>query len=184
MIAYLKGTIHHAGTDRLIILAGGVGYNVFIKPTFDIPLEEDAEIELYIYTNMKENALELFGFNSPQELSLFETLISVSGIGPKTGLSVLSVGTPQQILSALENKDASFFQSVSGIGKRTANRVILELQDKITDQDLITMTGSAKQEALEALIELGYRRSEAEAALSKIEAESIEDQIKEALKVI
>ena len=184
MIAYIKGNVFSHIENILIVTTNNIGYKILVKPTFASPLNAEEAIELYVYTHMKESSFELFGFSTPQELSLFETLISVSGIGPKTGLAVLSVGSPQDIIKALENKDAGFFTSVPGIGKRTANRVVLELQDKITDEDLMMMTDSHKQDALDALIELGYKRSEAEAALATVEAETPEEQIKEALKAI
>lgn len=184
VIAYIKGEVIHQSQDSLIVKTESIGYKIFVKPSFFTSLDEVPEVELFIYTHMKESSFELFGFESTQELSLFETLISVSGIGPKTGLAILAVGSPKQILNAIEAKDASFFQSVSGIGKRTANRVILELQDKLSSEDLLALTDSSKQDALEALLELGYKRAEAEAALSTVSSTKPEEQIREALKAL
>ncbi|MBU1119564.1 Holliday junction branch migration protein RuvA [Patescibacteria group bacterium] len=184
MIAYLKGTIQSQLSTCVIVKTNNVGYKVYLKPTELLELKKDDDVELYIHPHIKEDAFDLFGFKTTEELSFFEKLISVSGIGPKTGLALLSTGTTKDILTAIQEKNTAFLTEVPGIGKKTAHRVILELQDKLSDEDITHMATLENSDAVHALVGLGYSKSEALQALSKVTAKNPEKQVKEALQYI
>lgn len=180
MIAFLKGTIIDNSAQTITLDVNGVGYLVYIP--MNVPSTISEQVELHIYTNMKENTLELYGFSNKQELNLFKILIKISGIGPKTALATLNIATPTQILQALEEKNISFFTQVPGIGKRTAGKLIIELQAKFSEADFAALSNETQSEAQEALISLGYTPIEARHALKDIKADTPEEQIKLALK--
>lgn len=184
VIAYLKGTIQSQLSTCVIVKTNNVGYKVYLKPTELLELKKDDDVELYIHPHIKEDAFDLFGFKTTEELSFFEKLISVSGIGPKTGLALLSTGTTKDILTAIQEKNTAFLTEVPGIGKKTAHRVILELQDKLSDEDITHMATLENSDAVHALVGLGYSKSEALQALSKVTAKNPEKQVKEALQYI
>lgn len=186
MIAKLKGTIEYAGDKFIVLDVNGVGYKVFLT-TYAlgkiVGLEE--RIEIFIHTHIREDAMDLYGFLTMEELDMFELLISVSGIGPKAGLGILSIATPKTIKSAILNEDPSILTKVSGVGKKTAERVILELRNKITDMPKDERENIiSDSDAIEALISMGYSVTEARDAL-KLVAKDITDigqRIKAALK--
>ncbi|MDD3190836.1 MAG: Holliday junction branch migration protein RuvA [Candidatus Pacebacteria bacterium] len=187
MISYIEGEVLFKGKDFIILKTAGVGFKVFVLPGIDATKEK---IGLYTHLAVREDALTLFGFVSYEELELFETLISVSGIGPKAGLGILSLADPATVKTAIVREDASILTRVSGIGKKTADRVILELKNKFTFADITEGEAGEKQKALidhqdvvEALMGLGYGQNEVRKVLEKIPKESsLEDKIKLALK--
>ena len=186
MISYIEGKIIFQGEKFIIVKTGGVGFKVFILP--ELNLEND-EIKLFTYLSVREDALVLYGFLDYKELELFELLISISGIGPKAGLGILSLADTETIKVAIVKNDASVLTRVSGIGKKTAERVILELKNKILVSDIENVENKSKEisehsDATDALISLGYSASEARNALSKIspEIKSVGEMIKMALK--
>ena len=188
MISYIEGKIIFRGEKFIIIKTGGIGFKVFILP--DLNLEND-EIKLFTYLNVKEDALSLYGFLDYKELELFELLISISGIGPKAGLGILSLADTETIKVAIVQNDASVLTRVSGIGKKTAERVILELKNKITISDIGDLENKSKEisehsDAIDALISLGYSASEAKNALAKVPSEikDIGKRVRMALKEI
>ncbi len=173
MISYLEGKIIFRGDKFIIVKTGGVGFRVFVLPDLNL---ENEEIKLFTYLNVKEDALTLYGFLDYKELELFELLISISGIGPKAGLGILSLADTETIKVAIVKNDASVLTRVSGIGKKTAERVILELKNKISISDLGDLEGKTKEisehsDAIDALISLGYNAGEAKNALSKVSTE-------------
>lgn len=185
MIAYLKGKIK-ASTEGFIILENqGVGYKVFLPEDLQADLVTSAEAELYIYTHVKEDAQDLYGFSDFAQLGLFELLLSVSGIGPKAGLGILAQGDPNHIRQAIANGDSSVFTKISGIGSKTAERIILELQNKVGvlgESQSKTSIGTSA-DAIVALQNLGYSESESRDLLRNVDVSlKVEDQIKEALK--
>ncbi|MCK5466481.1 Holliday junction branch migration protein RuvA [Candidatus Parcubacteria bacterium] len=186
MISYIEGKIIFRGEKFIIIKTGGIGFKVFVLP--DLNLEND-EIKLFTYLNVKEDALTLYGFLNYKELELFELLISISGIGPKAGLGILSLADTETIKVAIVKNDASVLTRVSGIGKKTAERVILELKNKILISDLGDLEDKSKEinehsDAIDALISLGYNAGEAKNALSKIspEVKDVGERVRMALK--
>lgn len=186
MISYLKGKVIYKGKNFIILQTGNIGYKVFIMSTLDI---EKEELELFTYLNVREDALTLYGFSTYEELELFEILISVTGVGPKSGLGIMSLSDPATIKFAIAKGDSSILTRVSGIGKKTAERIILELRNKfsVSENDKLGNKGkeiSDHSDALEALVSLGYAPSQAKKALSKVSADikDVGEKIKMALK--
>ncbi|MDE6530710.1 MAG: Holliday junction branch migration protein RuvA [Lachnospiraceae bacterium] len=193
MYAYLKGTVVWKTADRIVVEVSGVGYNVNVSPgrIYDFP-EYGEEVKVYTYTSVREDAINLYGFVTLDELELFKLLISVSGIGPKGGLAMLSVMSVDDIRYAIMTGDAKLLAKAPGVGKKTAERVIIDLKDKVKAQDLeepITGTALEKtlmehpkaRDAADALVALGYSGKEAEhaveQALRELEAQSGENEI-------
>jgi len=186
MLSYLKGKIIFRGKDFIIVKPNNIGFKVFILSNLNI---ENDEIELFTHLNVREDALTLYGFSNYKELELFELLISISGIGPKAGLGILSLADPETIKVAIAKGDASILTRVSGIGKKTAERVILELRNKFSVADANSLEEKSKEisdqtDAIDALVSLGYNTSEAKRVLSEIpsEVKDIGERIKMALK--
>jgi Holliday junction DNA helicase RuvA len=189
MISYLEGKIKNKGKNYLIILVNGIGYKVFVNNAVleDVSIGEDKEI--YIFQNVKEDALDLYGFKNMEELELFELLLSISGIGPKGALAVLSIASVSDIKNSISRGDSSLLVKVSGIGKKTAERVVLELRDKVGSlesgvEGFESGAGSAGSDEIDALMALGYSMNEAREALRKVAPEISDsgERIREALK--
>lgn len=185
MIAQLEGKIAGIREGSVILMVGGVGYKVTVS-TYALGKIAGAEsVSLHIHTYVREDQLALYGFLDEEELRMFELLISISGIGPKVALSILSIADVRTIRTAIVNKDPSILTRVSGVGKKTAERVIVELQNKV---DAIGVedqaTALAGQDALEALASLGYSVTEAREALKLVPADVIDvsARIRQALK--
>jgi len=186
MISYLKGKIIYRGKNFIILQTGNIGYKVFIMSTLDLVKEE---LELFTYLNVREDALTLYGFSTYEELELFEILISVTGVGPKSGLGIMSLSDPSTIKFAIAKGDSSILTRVSGIGKKTAERIILELRNKFTVSETDKLGKKGKEisdhsDALDGLIGLGYSPSQAKKALSQVPADvkDVGERIKMALK--
>lgn len=187
MISYIEGEIILRGTNFIILKAGGVGFKIFVLPDVNVTVEQ---LGLYTHMAVREDAMTLFGFFTYEELELFEVLIAVSGVGPKAGMGILSIANPNTIKLAIAKEDASILTRVSGIGKKTAERVILELKHKFTLADIkggeLNSTQQEimdQQDVIEALIGLGYGQNEVRQVLSNIPREkSLEERIKLALK--
>ena len=183
MISYLKGTLAWRGEDRVIVETGGVGYQVFVSPV---------TLSALPHMSVKEDGISLFGFRSMEELTLFHQLIGVSGVGPKGALALLGVLPASQIRIAIVTEDAAALAKAPGLGKKTAQKIIIDLKDKMKNETLLPegweetpqeMTGAGpKTEALEALLALGYSRSEAVRALANLPQEDTESLLKAALK--
>ena len=174
MIAFIRGKIIAKRTGSIIIETNNLGYQIFIGEKNWESLQPDQTVELFIYHNVREDTEDLYGFSNLDELSLFELLISVSGVGPKSALSVLSLASAEQIKQAIIIGDESLLTKVSGIGKKTAQRLILELKNKISGLPLDLANGSilnsnVDQDDLEALLALGYSLPKARQALAKID---------------
>lgn len=185
MIAQLEGKIAGIRGNAVIVAVGGVGYLVAVSTYTLGKLAGQTEVLLHIYTHVREDVLALYGFQSEEELHMFQLLISVSGIGPKAALAILSVADIKTIRMAIVNKDPSILTRVSGIGKKTAEKVIVELQNKVEavagDDDSNTVSG---QDALDALVSLGYSLSQARDALKLVPADvtDVSARIRVALK--
>lgn len=185
MIAQLEGKIVGIRGNAVILMVGGVGYQVAVSAYTLGKLAGREQVMLHIHTHVREDMLALYGFLDEEELDMFELLISVSGIGPKVGLSILSIADVKTIRLAIVNKDPNILTRVSGVGKKTAEKLIVELQNKVTavagDEDSDAATS---QDALEALASLGYSITEAREALKLVPAEvkDVSARIKAALK--
>jgi len=189
MIAYLKGEIIHS-TDKFIILnTGNVGYKVSVTPETILLCEEGLQIALFIYTAVRENSIDLFGFINKEELSFFELLLDVSGIGPRSALSIIGLAPIETVKSAIATGDVAYLNKVSGIGKKTAEKIIIELRDKLQNYKNIDGASSTLREEgdiLEALKSLGYSQNEARDALKQIPSsmEGTNARIKKALQIL
>ncbi len=186
MISLLQGTIE-SNTDRYVVIdVNGIGYKVYISGnTFKNLPEKGEKVKLYTYLYVRENIMDLYGFLNPEEMEIFELLISISGIGPKGALSVLTVASIETLKKAIANEESSILTKVSGIGKKMAEKIILELKNKIGDE-FIGKGGSANSEAIDALISLGYKLNDAREILKKVpkEIEGVENRVREALKLL
>ncbi len=185
MIAQLEGKIAGMRGNAVILTVGGVGYLVSVSAYTLGKLAGQAETLLHIHTHVREDVLALYGFQNEEELHMFQLLISVSGIGPKAALAILSVADIKTIRMAIVNKDPSILTRVSGIGKKTAEKVIVELQNKVTA--VAGDDGSdaeASQDALDALVSLGYSVTQARDALKLVPADvtDVSARIRTALK--
>lgn len=173
MIAHLRGKLLSKQPDRAVIEAGGVGYDVAITgPTYSELPNISAEVALHIHTHVREDALSLFGFVSADEKRLFEKLISVSGIGPKLAITILNGISTERLVTAIRGNDLASLTKISGIGKKTAERMVLELRDKL---DAFAVTAKApaaasavEEDVLSALVNLGYQRPAAEQAMKHV----------------
>ncbi len=163
MISWIKGNIIHKNDKFIIINSGNVGYKVFISEKTYFKLKDKEETELFIHTHVREDILALYGFETLDEMNFFEAILSVSGIGPKVGLAILAQGSVSEIKKAVASKDILFFNAVSGIGRKKAERFIMEIKDKI--EVLLPEKESANikdsEEVIEALKQLGYSNKEA-----------------------
>ena len=200
MIAFVKGNLADVESDRVIIDVGGIGYNVFVSSYTigRLPLEGNV-VKLYTYLNVKEDLMQLYGFLTKDELRIFKLLIAVNGIGPKGGLGILSYLTPDDLRFAVMANDVKAISAAPGIGKKTAEKLILELKDQLgtietteaVDAERITgnFTPSKEMqtEAVQALVALGYGSTEALRAVTNVmteQEESVEEILKKALKFL
>ncbi len=188
MIGYLKGKLISSKPTQVLLDINGVGYLVNISINTFEKISELESIELFIHTNVKEDSITLFGFHTETEKEMFELLISVNGIGPKSALSLLSGIQTDELKSAIQSGDVSRIIAIPGIGRKTAERLVLELRskvDSIKDEGATGISFSIKNEAVAALTTLGYNAKTAEKVIRDILSEeqnpTIEDLIKKAL---
>ena len=198
MYAYFKGKLAYVGEDSIILDVHDVGYRILLSPASIAFLPQIGEyVQLYTYTSVREDAIWLYGFLNHDDLEIFKKCITVSGIGPKVGMAILSVMDAQALRYAIVSGDAKAIAKAPGIGPKTAQRLILELKDKISLEDTLVNTetngvrviadfrSSNMDEALEALVALGYSSSEALKAIKAVDNASemdVEVLLKAALK--
>ena len=200
MIQYIRGELAALEEDRIIVDVGGIGYGIFmsVQSMSSLP-PVGSEVRIYTYLNVKEDAMQLFGFLTRDDLSVFKLLIGVNGIGPKGGQAVLSVLSPDDLRFAVLSNDVKAISAAPGIGKKTAEKVILELKDKLSLEDALDHAvsgqsdnhsvqnggGEVQSEAVQALVALGYGSTEALKAVKQIEISEDTDVVtvlKKALK--
>lgn len=195
MIYSVRGKIIHKGTDIAVIECGGVGYacRTTLATLAQIGRTGE-EAMLYTYLHVREDSVELFGFATEQELNCFKMLISVSGVGPKAGLAILSDTNPERFALTVATGDYKAFTKTKGVGPKLAQRVVLELKDKISKEQLsaadspevdfeAVTNGSNTSEAISALVVLGYSQTEAASAVAKLDPSlSVEELIRQSLK--
>ena len=191
MYFYIKGKITHKSDGFVVVETGGVGYKIAVSDTTYNLLKTDTEATVYTYLYLREDIMDLYGFSTLEEKNMFIHLISVSGVGPKAALSILSLGAPAKIAAAVITNDAKTIQKAQGIGAKIANRIVLELRDKLKTEELDIPEDICPEpvdkdrlnEAVNALIVLGYTEKEAVSALAKADlALGTEELIKFALK--
>lgn len=194
MIAHLRGKLLAKHPNQAIVEAGGVGYDVTITvPTFsDLPTA-GAEVALHIHTHVREDQIALYGFLRPAEKKLFEKLITVSGIGPKLAVTILSGMPADEMTGAIRGNDVARLTRIPGIGRKTAERMVLELRDKLSPEGSdraapLTTSSAMEEDVLSALLNLGYQRQAAEKAVAarmkKGTAESFDVAFREALAAL
>ena len=180
MIARLRGTVAARTGAGVVIDVGGVGYLVAATPRVTARVGEEATVETYLH--VREDALQLYGFAGADERELFELLLGVSGIGPKVALAIVSGSPPAELRRAIARDDLARFEAIPGIGRKTAQRVVMELKDKLGDPGVGASAGGALL-AREALVELGWSVVDAERALDGVDEDlPVEEQVRSALK--
>ena len=175
MIAHIRGRLLSKHPNQVIVDCGGVGYQLAITvPTFSGLPDEGSEVSLFVHTHVREDQIALFGFLKTDEKALFEKLIAVSGIGPKLAITVLSGMAAQDMIAAIRSNDLTKLTKIPGVGKKTAERMVLELKDKL-DQfstteatTIAAATTPLEEDILSALVNLGYQRTAAERALQSL----------------
>jgi Holliday junction DNA helicase RuvA len=186
LIARLRGRPVANTPDGLVLDVGGVGYLVAATPSAVSKADGADEIALHTYMHVREDALQLYGFSDASERELFVQLLSVNGVGPKVALAIVSGSPAADLRRAIVLEDTARFQAIPGIGKKTAERIVLELKEKLGDERVpIASIGSTQPHlvARDALVELGYSVGEAELALARTDPElSPEERVREALK--
>lgn len=192
MIAHLIGHVTEKFLNSVIIDVNGVGYEVAVTSLDAEQVNLDDKVKLYTYHAIRENSEELYGFSSLAAKKLFEMLISVNGVGPKAAMSILSLAPTEDVRNAIANTDSTFISKAAGVGKKSAERVIVDLRDKVGAPShygatmvspAATQTIGPADEALDALIALGFPLKEASAALASVDPTlSVQERIKAALK--
>ena len=195
MIAFLKGLVDFKGSNYINLDVNGVGYKVYMPDSAIHSIEIESKIKVYTYLRMTQDDVSLFGFLTNEELTMFELLISVGGIGAKSAIGILSNIEPSQFAMAVIMNDVNKLKALPGIGPKTAARIILELKDKIKSEQAISdnnelekkiQTNQNTEDAIDALQVLGYNRYAIEKALEKVNTEklALEEIIKEGLKLL
>ena len=200
MISYIRGELAAIRQDKAVVEANGIGYGIFMPGrSMGLLPQIGKEVKIYTYLNVREDAMQLFGFLTQEEVELFRLIIGVSGIGPKGGLGILSALSADDLRFAVLSGDAKAISKAPGIGKKTAEKLIIELKDKLDIEDMLSPgedgqmpvsgTGDSsvtdmQSEAVQALVALGYGSTESMRAVRKVgtEADSVEQILKEALK--
>lgn len=200
MYEYIKGTITHIYPSYLVVENHGIGYHILMANPFRLTDYQNQEATIYLYQNVTQDDMALFGFKNREEKELFLKLIGVSGIGPKSALAILANEDHVGLITAIENDDTKFLQKFPGVGKKTAAQIVLDLKGKLSELALENYNGSAQQmvleesdedpifeEAIEALFALGYGQREVKQVrkgLAEFKAETTDAYIREALRVI
>ena len=200
MIAIINGLLIHKATSSVIVDANGVGYRIFVPLTtfYTLP-DTNQPVTLHVHTHVRPDAISLFGFGSGSEKEVFELMLSVSGIGPRLAINILSGISAEELIRAISDENLNRLVSIPGVGKKTAERMILELKDKMLkliasdivykDNGDIVIFDSTKDDALSALINLGYKSHRAREVVDKIVSESpqsltLDVLLKKALKIL
>lgn len=197
MISYIRGELAAISEEKIVVDVNGVGYGIFMpKQSIGLLPSVGQEVKIHTYLNVKEDAMQLFGFITKDDLDVFKLVIGVNGIGPKGGLNILSQLSADGLRYAVLSNDVKAISASPGIGKKTAEKLILELKDKLSIEDVLehsqktdvvtnSVGNSIQSEAVQALVALGYGNTEALKAVKKVEikdASKVEDVLKQALK--
>ncbi len=198
MISFIRGILDYVSENYIIVEAGGIGYKIFVSSSVLGRLPQTGkEVKVYTFMSVKEDGISLFGFNSNEELDIFNKLLTVGGVGPKGALAIVSALSPKDIIMAVVTGDVNAVSKAPGVGKKTAQRIILELKDKFKTEDMFaggedytediisaSVSDDPKYETIEALMSLGYMRAEAVKAVSAVYEKGMEAEelLKKALK--
>ncbi len=196
MIAFVNGTVEVIEENAAVIDTGSIGYRVYMSPYALSTLSIGSSAKIYTYLKVAEDAMDLYGFLTAEEITMFRRIISVSGAGPKAGLAILSVLRPAEFALAVVTNDFKAITRAQGVGPKLAQKIVLELKDKLENIDFIKNTDSvssgsvpislpiSNNEAVEALCALGYTQSEASRAVSQAEGDNVSEIIRNALKIL
>ncbi|AOY76936.1 Holliday junction branch migration protein RuvA [Clostridium formicaceticum] len=190
MFEYIRGKVSDVILDKIVVEVGGIGYRIHSSIHSATMAKPGETITIFTHFIVREDEMSLYGFTTKEELSMFQKLISVSKVGPKVGAAVLSTYTSAKLANFIINNDIQSISKVPGVGKKTAERIILELKDKVThyaiEEDDIAIETPSSYEVVEALMSLGYNRQEAQKAFDRIKEEklSVEEMIKKALSLL
>jgi len=194
MISYLKGSIITKLEKTIILLVGGVGYQITLAPISLEKTKVNQKAEFFIYPHIKEDGWDLYGFKSVEELTFFKLLLSISGIGPKSALNIVSSAKISDIQKAILSGDEGLLHKITGISNKVAEKIILELKNKIKKTDLPSVKSDPSQldenlgdwQTIEALVALGYNEFQARTAVKKIPAKikDVNERVKEGLKIL
>ena len=186
MIGSIKGKITHKSANYIILETGGIGYKVFAPQVFLVTWKPGQDLSIMVYTHVREDQITLFGFQTLPQLEFFEMLLTVSGVGPKSALAIMSLASIDMIKSAIVSEDPSVFTKVSGIGRKTAERVIVELKEKLKTEVDAAPVAKEHSEAMDALIALGYSQQESRDALKTVPKDvvNLQAKVKIALKAL
>lgn len=190
MLAYIQGTIIFHDAHSLIVRAGDLGYRIFVTEDTRLKCALGDEVAFFLHQHIRENSEELYGFSSQREFELFEDLLAVSGVGPKSALSVLRIASVEDIIAAIACGDSALLKKVSGIGVKTAERIVVELkqafQGRVVLRSGFEEKDSDANDIIDGLVHLGYARAQARAAVQSIpeSLETTEEKIKYALRSI
>ena len=169
MIAHLRGKLAQKDPARVIVDVNGVGYEVFVPlTTFSALPDTGSEVSIDIHTHVREDLIALYGFSTRRERTIFEKLMTISGIGPKLAVTILSGGSVEDLVTAIKRGDLARLTAIPGVGKKTAERIVLELKDKLQEFAEAPARSPVEADVLSALENLGYNRAVAEAALSRV----------------
>jgi Holliday junction DNA helicase RuvA len=182
MIGYIKGQVIATLNQQIILETSGVGYRIFTKPEH-LQALPGSTLELYIYHRSTDDGQFLYGFSQIEDLKFFELLITVSGVGPKIALGILSVANIAVLEQAIAQGDATFFGKMGGVGKKTAERIIVELKNKVGQANAIQ--GTSGNDVFDALLSLGYSQGEVRTTLQQINSQlNTDEQLKQALRLL
>ncbi len=194
MIAFVNGTVEALEENAVIIDTGSIGYRIYMSPYGLSALSVGSQAKIYTYLKVAEDAMDLYGFLTSEEISMFRRIISVSGAGPKAGLAILSVLRPAEFALAVVTGDFKAITRAQGVGPKLAQKIVLELKDKLDNSDFIKQADESQSfvpiskdsgnEAIEALCALGYTQSEATRAVSSAEGSNVSEIITSALKIL
>ena len=185
MISMLKGQVAHLGKADVTLMVAGVGYHVHMPAGIDRQLVLGDEVMLYTVLISRDDALNLYGFVAQRQREIFTLLLNVTGVGPRTAMNIIAGVEPNRFLEEVVSENVSYLCTLPGIGKKSAQRIVLDLKEKISKQYQcrgLPREGRAGEDALAALVSLGYSEREARRALNGLEADSVEDLIRQALK--
>jgi len=189
MISYLEGKIIDKDLEYITLNVNGVGYSIHATPDLLQIAQDSEEMSVWTYLAVRENSLDLYGFKDKKEISVFKLLLTISGVGPKSAIGILSSTTAETLISGIQSNDPSYLSKTAGIGKKTAEKIVLALKDKLGAFEYENGSGTSLENpnviAIDALVALGYLERDARDAVSKIkDIDNPEDIIKKALKEI
>lgn len=194
MISFLEGTVEYLGDKFVILNTGGIGYKVGIVPKLVNILSKNktdvnSKIKLFVHSqlNMREGVFDLYGFDTKEGLDLFNLLTTVSGIGPKNAQNIMSSIEPHHLKAAIVNEDPNYLRKISGLGSKIAQRLVLELKNKVDHIDMGNLTGldlGQEGHAMDALMSLGYTPTQAKEALKDAQGKTLEERVRAALKLL